>query len=123
MCHNAIEAMAVGSVPVTGYADWFDPPLEHGKNAVVFSGTEDLKEKVKSVLEMPEEKIAEMRRNAAEYYDRHLSAKSFIRRFEAMPEAPGTLILFPMYRAEATAQELALSKELKARLAGQKHAQ
>ena len=39
MCHNAIEALAVGTIPIISYPDWFFPPLEHRKNAVEYYET------------------------------------------------------------------------------------
>jgi hypothetical protein len=95
MCHNAIEAMAVGTIPVISYFDWFDPPLEHKKNAIIYSSTEDLLNKVEEIFKMSDEEINEIRRNAVDYYDNNLSPKSFVRRFEASEDKINTLILFP----------------------------
>lgn len=35
-CHNIVEAMAVGTIPLTNYPDWLSPPLVDGREALVF---------------------------------------------------------------------------------------
>jgi hypothetical protein len=95
MCHNAIEAMAVGTIPVISYFDWFDPPLEHKKNAIVYSSAEDLLRKIEEILKMGPDEIKEVRRNVADYYDKNLSPQSFVSRFESSADKINTLILFP----------------------------
>lgn len=77
MCHNAVEAMAVGAIPITNYAEWFTPRLEHGRTCIAFDDERDLVEKVRLALEMGSEQVAEMRRRVADYYDAHLSSRSF----------------------------------------------
>ncbi|MDD5259272.1 MAG: hypothetical protein PHD29_04850 [bacterium] len=95
MCHNAIESMAVGTIPIIAYHDWFTPSLEHGKNAIVFSGTDDLVRKVNEVLSMSAAEISEMRQNVIKYYEEHLNPLSFVRKFEASAKELSTLILYP----------------------------
>jgi hypothetical protein len=95
MCHNAIESMAVGTIPIIGYHDWFTPALEHKKNAIVFSGTADLVQKVNEVFNMSPEETREMRQNVIKYYEEHLSQAGFIRKFEAASGKLNTLRLYP----------------------------
>ena len=83
MCHNAVEAMAVGAIPIINYAEWFDPSLEHLKNCIVFDGGNDLVAKLNMVLEMPDDQIEKMRRNVIDYYDNYLSPAWFCRRIES----------------------------------------
>ena len=42
MCHNLVEAMAVGAIPITNYPEWFDPDLRHMETCIVFDSKEDL---------------------------------------------------------------------------------
>ena len=42
MCHNIIEAMAVGAIPITNYPEWMDPRLVPGVNCVAFDDEQDL---------------------------------------------------------------------------------
>lgn len=94
MCHNAVESLAVGTIPIIGYPDWFFPPLEHRKNAIVYSGKEDLINKVREVLAMTPQEIGTMRKNAVEYFDQYLSNVRFIERYEASGYV-NTIMLHP----------------------------
>lgn len=78
LCHNAIESMAVGTIPVTNYPDWFFPSLEHLKNCIRFTTKEDLIETIKLVLSMDKFQIEQLRKNVLEYYDQYLSCDSFL---------------------------------------------
>lgn len=95
MCHNVIESMAVGTIPVIGYGEWFFPPLEHGKNAVIYSDAQDLKTKIHDVLNMDEQAIQRMRGNIIEYYEKHLANGDFVRKIEAGRGEIMTMMLHP----------------------------
>jgi len=83
MCHNTVEAMAVGAIPIINYPEWFDPHLEHGKNCIAFDDKEELLGKLHDVLEMDPAEIARMRREVIDYYERYLAPDSFVRRVES----------------------------------------
>jgi Exostosin family len=83
MCHNTVEAMAVGAIPIINYPEWFDPHLEHRKNCIVFDDKVDLLDKLNEVLQMDGNEIARMRREVADYYDNRLAPESFVRRIES----------------------------------------
>ena len=72
MCHNAVEAMSVGAVPVLNYAEHFHPPLQHGLNCLTFSGYEELTQSVRDALAMDGERVGALRLGALAYYHRHL---------------------------------------------------
>ena len=95
MCHNAIESLAVGTIPIISYPDWFFPPLEHRKNAILYSGKEDLINKINEVFEMSSDEIEAMRKNAIMYYENNLSRVSFMDRFEASTAKVNTIMLHP----------------------------
>ncbi len=82
MCHNIIEAMSVGAIPVTNYPEWFHPKLEHLKNCIAFSDKADLVEKVKLVLDMDREQIRSLRQNVIRYYQEFLKPARFIETVE-----------------------------------------
>ena len=86
MCHNSVEALAVGAIPVINYPEWFDPSLEHGRNCVVFDDKDDLIAKLEWVLAMDAATIAQMSARAIAYYDTHLSNRSFTAKIEARRE-------------------------------------
>ena len=98
MCHNAFESLAVGTIPIISYADWFYPPLEHKKNALVYDGTkEDLVKKVQESLGMSTGEIAQMRENVICYYEENLTSQSFVRQIRSAKEKILTLMLHPRY--------------------------
>lgn len=110
MCHNAIEAMAVGCIPILAYEDWFDPKLEHGKNAIVYKDKEDLINKIRMVMQMPSEEILKLRQEVLKYYDQHLAKGRLIQRYEAESQQVSTLMLFPKivsdHKGDVAAQDL-----------------
>jgi hypothetical protein len=80
--HNSIEAMCAGAVPILEYADFFDPPLEDGENCLAFSGRAELGEKLELALAMERDRVARMRRNVLDYYDRYLSPEGIVNHIE-----------------------------------------
>jgi hypothetical protein len=95
MCHNVIEAMAVGTIPILAYPDWFDPELEHCKNAIIYSDKEDLVNKIKIAIKMPQEEILKLRKGVLEYYNHFLSKGCLGSKYEKNSQAISTLMLFP----------------------------
>lgn len=86
MCHNIIEAMAVGTIPITNYPEWLDPRLEPMKNCLAFDDTDDLIATIRQALAMAPDEIARMKANVIEYYDRHLRPRPFVDRVLASPD-------------------------------------
>nr|WKN36969.1 glycosyltransferase [Tunicatimonas sp. TK19036] len=86
LCFNVVEAMAVGAIPILQYPEYFDPPLEHLKNCLIFENKDDLLEKIRSALSMSEKEINSLRINVADYYDQFLQIDrlpSMIEKLEA----------------------------------------
>jgi len=79
-CHNAIEAMAVGTIPITQYANFFDPPLQHNKNCLCYTNYKDLDEVIETALHMEPEEVELMKQNVMQYFDRYLSVESITKR-------------------------------------------
>jgi len=94
MCHNIIEAMAVGSIPVTNYPEWLDPHLRHMENCIVFGDRADLVAKLKSVLQMDEAEIGRLRDNVVDYYETYLRPEAFVRRLEAHPDRAVPILMY-----------------------------
>jgi glycosyltransferase involved in cell wall biosynthesis len=86
LCHNVIEAMAVGAIPILNYSEWFEPPLEDGKNCIEFATVNDLRSRLAEILNYDPEIIEAMRQRVVEYYDRHLTPLSFRKRLEEAPK-------------------------------------
>jgi hypothetical protein len=83
MCHNTVEAMAVGAIPIINYPEWFDPNLEHLKNCIAFDDKSDLLDKLNEVLRMDGEEVARMRQHVIDYHDSYLAQESFVRKIES----------------------------------------
>ncbi len=94
MCHNIIEAMAVGAIPITNYPEWFDPNLIHMENCIAFSDQSDLVRKLNQALNMGTVEIARMRANVLEYYKTHLESDTFVRRVESSSDDPLTVLIY-----------------------------
>lgn len=91
MCHNLIEAMCVGTVPITAYPHLFWPRLKHGVNCLAYSGFDQLLTRIKEARRMPPEAYSAMRSAALEYYERHLRPDSNIDRVKALIDSPGRI--------------------------------
>ncbi|MEQ8808010.1 MAG: hypothetical protein RIE59_02990 [Imperialibacter sp.] len=94
MCHNVIEAMAVGVIPILEYPEYFHPSLTPGVNCITFEGTENVHTKIREVLNFPESKIAELRKGVIEYYDRYLAPKQWVLEMKSSAAEPGLNLLF-----------------------------
>jgi hypothetical protein len=93
MCHNVIEAMAVGSIPITNYPEWFDPGLTHMENCIVFDDRDDLIDKLKTALEMNEEQITRMRLNVLDHYETYIKPDTFVHRVESSKDKKITILM------------------------------
>lgn len=82
-CHNIIEAMAVGCIPLTNYIEWLSPPLTDGVNCFQFRDEKGLRKRVFEILGADELSIASMRRHVIEYHDQYLAPESFLQKFRA----------------------------------------
>lgn len=73
LCHNLIEAMSVGTIPIMQHNRLMNPALIDGVNAIVFNNPNELKEKIKYCLNMSNDEIKIMRTNVINYYEEYLS--------------------------------------------------
>lgn len=78
LCHNIIEAMSVGTIPITNYPEWFSPPLQSGQNCLTFTSLEDLDRIMAQALTMSNQEIETLRQGVLAYYDTHLDMKLFL---------------------------------------------
>lgn len=78
MSHNLIEAMAVGTVPITQYPEMFFPPLEDGKNCLTFNNETELQTAITKAMTMSEHTLSIMAQAATDYYDTYLAPTASI---------------------------------------------
>ncbi len=80
ICHNVVEAMAVGVIPILEYSDRFTPELIDGQNAICFHGPKGLAAAVRRIDTMAPEKRRRLSENVCDYYDAHLDGSRFLKR-------------------------------------------
>ena len=97
LCHNLIESMATGSVPVLQYSRYLTPMLEDGVNCLTFHDAASLENVVSRVLAMSPEEISSLRTGTKAYYDEFLAPGRFTHRLLADP-SPDTTLLMNAYR-------------------------
>jgi len=93
MCHNAIEAMAAGCIPITGYPDWFLPRLVDGRDCLAFTGAASLIGAVERALAMPADEVARMRAEVVRHYERHLAPAGVPEALDALPDGATVYLL------------------------------
>lgn len=94
MCHNIIEAMSVGTIPILQYASHFEPHLKHLKNCLIFENKKDLVQQVRLALQMNKTQLAEMKQNVLQYYESFHTPQSFVKIVEEKQEANFRLYLY-----------------------------
>ena len=78
MCHNVIEAMSVGTIPILEYGDRFHPALTDDVNAICFRGSLGLVEAINRIDSLSAEKIRQLRQTVIAYFDKHLHGVKFL---------------------------------------------
>jgi glycosyltransferase involved in cell wall biosynthesis len=106
MCHNIIEAMAIGTIPITNYPEWFSPKLEHMKNCIVFDDENDLLEKINLALTMSDDQKNEIRDNVMKYHDQYLKPETFVKKVEARAESRLNVLMYSEYNVAKNAAKL-----------------
>lgn len=81
-CHNAIEAMKMGCIPVLQYNNLFAPHLKHRENCIVFTGKEDLINKIEEILKMTTPEIELMQYHVNSYFKTYLQPNAIHNLFE-----------------------------------------
>jgi hypothetical protein len=85
MCHNVIEAMSVGAIPILNYGEWFDPPLKHGETCIEFSTLQELRDRIAEILNLDSIAVQAIREKVVKYYEDNLSPRGFRKKLEELP--------------------------------------
>lgn len=91
LCHNVVEGMSVGCIPILEYPEYFDPPLRNNSECIVFSGKEELLSAVRRCLSMDEEEVRRLRCGVLRYYETHLRAEAFGRKLAGLQKRDARL--------------------------------
>jgi hypothetical protein len=78
VCHNLVEAMSVGTIPLIEYGDRITPELQDGENAICFRGLDGLLEAIDRIDRLSQEDVVRLRQNVAGFYDHHLCGTRFL---------------------------------------------
>ncbi len=92
LCHNLIEAMAAGAVPVLQYADYLPDPLHDRVNCLAFHDAASLRETLREIQSMAPDAIMKLRAGVRDYYEEFLASGALATRlFTGIPRK--TLLL------------------------------
>jgi hypothetical protein len=80
MCHNAVEAISAGCIPILCYDDWFSPNLVSGVNCLSYRSLDELKRAIERALAMSNDEVAAFRARVRGYFERHLDCIGAARR-------------------------------------------
>jgi hypothetical protein len=98
LCHNLIEAMAAGAIPVIQYGDYLSPALEDGLNCMKFHDAPSLGAVIEEVMAMDEAGISQLRAGVREYYLAHQAPGAFARKLVAGDAHEHKVMLLNSYR-------------------------
>lgn len=107
MCHNGVEAMALGAVPILGYGHLFSPPLRSGEVCLDYVSEADLAGAIETALAMDAKSYGGLRRQTMVHFDRHLEPAAFLQRLLRQPDRTME-VRFP---AEFVSERVAADKE------------
>lgn len=93
LCHNLVEAMAAGTIPILQYANYLPEPLEDEVNCLTFHNTEGLKRVLEHASSMSQKEILSLRHQVRSYYQKFLAPGCLTKRLIAMPQHQITLLL------------------------------
>lgn len=79
VCHNLVEAMSVGTIPIIEYGDRVTPELCDGENAICFRGRKGLIDAIERIESLTPNQISTLSSSAASFYDQHLCCTKFLR--------------------------------------------
>jgi hypothetical protein len=80
LCHNVIEAMTAGCIPILQYSAYLSPPLQHGVNCLAFDDAQSLNAVLHSIFSMSDAEITALRSNVRAHYEAHLAPGRFTER-------------------------------------------
>ncbi len=82
LCHNLIEAMCAGCIPILQHPHLMEPPLRNGVDCLAFRTEEELATILTDFPKFDESTVVAMRMNVLAYYQQHLTPHAVIGRLE-----------------------------------------
>jgi hypothetical protein len=93
LCHNVIEAMAAGCVPILQYSEYLSPPLKHGINCLAFDNERSLELVLNSIFSMDQDQIQRLRAGVRAYHQEKLAPGRFAHRLFSSPQKKRVMLL------------------------------
>ena len=106
LCHNLIEALSCGSIPIIQYHKYLTPELIDGENCLTFHDEDTLRQAIQRAMEMPETEILKMRAAALRYYEDNLTEGQFAKRLLDTPSKQVTLASQRLQGSHPLAEQL-----------------
>ena len=91
--HNMIEAMSVGTIPVTQYGRHLHPPLTDRHDCVAYSDLADLDKVLEELMVMDPEEIEGLRSGVRDYFSDHIDPTHVVDGWRAMESKTLPLLL------------------------------
>jgi hypothetical protein len=102
LCHNLVEALSCGTIPILQYHHYMNPALEHGKNCLTYRDHDSLAKTIQLAIAMPHNQILTLRQGAYDYYQQNLPVGCLTEKLLRKPSREVTL-LFNAYRVPLAA--------------------
>jgi hypothetical protein len=77
LCHNVIEAMSVGVIPILNYQNWLNPSLENNVNCLVYNSFDQIDFIIEKALLLSQDKLLIMQEEVIKYYDLYYKSYNF----------------------------------------------
>ncbi len=101
LCHNVIEAMAAGAIPILQYATYLDPELKDGINCLAFHDESSLRELVRKAVSMDSSEVVKLRQGVENYFASHHAPGMFAAKLLGRTTV-ATVLLLNSYRVPRT---------------------
>jgi hypothetical protein len=75
--HNLVEAMSVGTIPITNYHSYMRPQLTPDGNCLAFSTIQELEMVIDCALCISAAKIRRLREGVISYYEEYIEQENF----------------------------------------------
>lgn len=85
LCHNLIEAMAAGAIPILQYTRYLDPPLRDGIECLAFHDAESLEALIERVVGMDPAEVERLREGVKTYFNEWQAPGMFARNLVTPP--------------------------------------
>jgi len=92
-CHNIIEAMTAGAIPITNYAHVMHPPLQNGVNCLSFTDYESLSQALTRAMSMSAEVVDLLRKGTLNHHQNYLKPSAFGANFRRSCSTSTTLFV------------------------------